>query len=60
MPNTLPKTDRHWRNRFSPALCLDRNAIERMCCRLNDFRRIATRRDHRAVDCLAAAVSYRR
>lgn len=40
-----------------------RNAIERMFCRLKDFRRIATRYDRRAVNfmaavCIAATVSY--
>jgi transposase len=40
-----------------------RNAIERMFCRLKDFRRVATRYDRLAVNflaavCLAASVSY--
>ena len=40
-----------------------RNAIERMFCRLKDFRRIATRYDRLATNflaaiCLAATVSY--
>jgi len=41
----------------------DRNSIERMCGRLEDFRRIATRYDRSAINflaavCLAATVSY--
>ena len=40
-----------------------RNAIERMFCRLKDFRRIATRYDRLAINflaavCIAAVVSY--
>ncbi|HET9146590.1 MAG TPA: IS5/IS1182 family transposase, partial [Acetobacteraceae bacterium] len=39
------------------------NAIERMFCRLKDFRRVATRYDRNAVNflaavCIAATVSY--
>jgi transposase len=41
----------------------DRNAIERMFCRLKDFRRIATRygrlaTNYMAAICIAATVSY--
>jgi transposase len=41
----------------------NRNAIERMFCRLKDFRRLATHYDRSAVTflaavCIAAAVSY--
>jgi transposase len=41
----------------------NRNAIERMFCRLKDFRRIATRYDRNAANflaavCIAATVSY--
>ena len=48
---------------FSPVLYRDRNAIERMFCRLKDFRRVATRYDRLATTflaavCIAAAVSY--
>ena len=62
-PNIPPKVNRRWKNCFSPALYRDRNAIERMFCRLKDFRRIATRYDRRAVNfmasvCIAAAISY--
>ena len=43
-----PKANRRWKNCFSPALYRGRNAIERMFCRLKDFRRIATRYDRLA------------
>jgi transposase len=52
MPNIPPRANRIWKNCFSPVLYRDRNAIERMFCRLKDFRRVATRYDR-----LAAAVS---
>jgi transposase len=63
MPNIPPKQNRRWKNCFSPHLYRDRNAIERMFCRLKDFRRIATRYDRLAANflaavCLAATVSY--
>ena len=63
MPNIPPKTNRRWKNCFSPVLYRDRNAIERMFCRLKDFRRDATRYDRNAVNflaavCIAATVSY--
>jgi transposase len=58
-----PKANRVWKNCFSPFLYRTRNAIERMFCRLKDFRRIATRYDRLATNflaaiCLAATVSY--
>ena len=61
--NIPPKANRRWKNCFSPHLYRDRNAIERMFCRLKDFRRIATRYDRLATNflaavCLAATVSY--
>lgn len=43
MPNIPPKANRRWKNCFSPVLYRGRNAIERMFCRLKDFRRVATR-----------------
>jgi transposase len=43
MPNIPPKANRKWKRRFSPLLYRNRNAIERMFCRLKDFRRVATR-----------------
>ena len=48
MPNIPPKANRRWKNCFSPVLYRNRNAIERMFCRLKDCRRIATRYDRRA------------
>jgi len=53
-PNIPPKSNRRWKNCFSPYLYRDRNAIERMFGRLKDFRRIATRYDRRADNFLAA------
>ncbi|WP_352603897.1 transposase [Mesorhizobium sp. M0047] len=46
-----------------PSLYKGRNAIERMFCRIKDFRRIATRYDRLARNflaavCIAATVSY--
>ena len=63
MPNIPPKANRRWKTCFSPVLYRDRNAIERMFCRLKDFRRVATRYDRNAVNflaavCIAATVSY--
>ncbi len=63
MPNIPPKANRIWKNCFSPHLYRDRNAIERMFCRLKDFRRIATRYDRSATNflaavCIAATVCY--
>ena len=61
--NIPPKANRRWKNCFSPFLYKDRNAIERMFCRIKDFRRIATRYDRLARNflaavCIAAIVSY--
>lgn len=61
--NIPPKTNRRWKNYFSPVLYRTRNAIERMFCPLKDFRRIATRYDRPAVNflaaiCIAATVSH--
>jgi transposase len=53
-PNIPPKANRRWKPCFSPALYRDRNAIERMFCRLKDFRRVATRYDRLATSFLAA------
>lgn len=62
-PNIPPKANRRWKNCFSPALYRKRNAIERMFCRVKDFRRIATGYDRRATVfmaaiCIAATVNY--
>ena len=54
MPNIPPKANRRWKSCFSPALYRSRNAIERMFCRLKDFRRVATRYDRLAETYLAA------
>ena len=54
MPNIPPRSNRLWKNCFSPVLYRDRNAIERMFCRQKDFRRIATRYDRLAINFLAA------
>ncbi len=58
-PNIPPKSNRRWKNCFSPVLYRDRNAIERMFGRLKDFRRIATRYDRLATK-LPRAVLPRR
>jgi len=52
--NIPPKANRLWKNCFSPFLYRDRNAIERMFCRIKDFRRVATRYDRNATNFLAA------
>ncbi len=54
VPNIPFKANRRWKGCFSPFLYKGRNAIERMFCRLKDFRRIATRYDKRADSFLAA------
>jgi transposase len=46
--NSPPKENRRFKSRSSPALYRSRNAIERMFCRLKDFRRVATRYDRLA------------
>ena len=53
VPNIPPKSNRKWKNCFSPYLYRGRNAIERMFARLKDFRRIATRYDRLARNYLA-------
>jgi len=53
-PNIPPKSNRIWKNCFSPVLYRDRNAIERMFGRIKDYRRIATRYDKLAVNFLSA------
>ena len=57
IPNIPPKANRKWKNCFSPFLYRARNAIERMFCRLKDFRRVATRYDRNAANFLAAIAS---
>jgi transposase len=63
VPNIPPKRTRRWKACFSPVLYRDRNAIERIFCRLKDYRRIATRYDKLATNFLgaiylAAAVTF--
>ena len=53
-PNIPPKINRRWKPPFSPVLYRQRNAIERMFCRLKDWRRVATRYDRLAATYLAA------
>ena len=53
MPNFPPKANRKWKNCFSPFLYRNRNAIERMFCRLKDFRRKLS------VEMLKMAISLR-
>ena len=53
-PNIPPKIARRWKSCFSPVLYRDRNAIERMCGRIKDFCRMATRYDRLARNFLAA------
>ena len=65
MANIPPKANRKWKNCFSPFLYRNRNAIERMFCRLKDFRRVATRfektaRIYLAVVTLAAIILWMR
>ncbi len=62
-PNIPPKSNRVWKNCFSPRLYRNRNAIERMFGRLKDFRRVATRYDRLAQNflaavCIAATICY--
>ncbi len=47
-------TNRRWKSCFSSTLYKGRNAVERMFCRLKDYRRIATRYDKLATNFLAA------
>jgi transposase len=54
VPTIPPKANRRWKSCFSPALYRGRNAIERMFCRLKDFRQVATRYDRLAAPSLAA------
>ena len=54
VPNIPPKVTRRWKSCFSLVLYRGRNAIERMFCRLKDYRRIATRYDKLADNFLGA------
>lgn len=62
MPNIPLKANRPGTSCFSPFLYRKRNAIERMFCRLKDFRRNATQYDRKATNfmaavCIAATIS---
>lgn len=54
VPNIPSKANRHGKSCFSRTLYKGRNAVERMFCRLKDYRRIATRYDKLANNFLAA------
>ena len=54
VPNVPPKRTRRWKSCFSPVLHRGRNAIERMFCRLKDFRRTVPRSDKLAANFLSA------
>jgi transposase len=58
VPNIPPKANRRRKSCFSPTLYRGRNAIERMFCRLKDFRRVATRYDRLAAVHIAAIVAF--
>ncbi|MDG5487391.1 IS5 family transposase [Sphingomonas sp. BGYR3] len=54
VPNIPSKANRRWKSFFSKTLYKGRNAVERMFCRLKDYRRIATRYDKLATNFLSA------
>ena len=54
VPNIPCKANRRWKSCFSRTLYKGRNAVERMFCRLKDYRRIATRYDKLATNFLGA------
>ncbi len=54
VPNIPSKANRSWKSCFSRSLYKGRNAVERMFCRLKDYRRIATRYDKPATNFLSA------
>ena len=53
-PNIPPRANKRWNDCFSPYLYRNRNVIERMFGRLNDFRRIDTRYEWPATSFMAA------
>lgn len=63
VPNVPSKANRRWKSCCSKTLYKGRNAVERMFCRLKDYRRIATRYDKLAANFgaiyLPAAVTWR-
>ena len=54
VPNIPSKANRRWKSCFSRSLYKGRNAVERMFCRLKDYRRIATCYDKLATNFLGA------
>lgn len=54
VPNIPSKANRRWKSCFSKTLYKGRNAVERMFCRLKDYRRVATRYDKLAANFLGA------
>ena len=54
VPNIPSKANRRWKSCFSRTLYKGRNAVERMFCRLKDYRRIATRYDKLSANFLSA------
>ncbi len=52
-PNIPPKSNRKWKPCFSKRLYRERNLIERLFSKLKHFRRVATRYDKLAANCLA-------
>ncbi|WP_229839352.1 IS5 family transposase [Sphingomonas glacialis] len=54
VPNIPSKANRRWKSCFSRSLYKGRNAVERIFCRLKDYRRIATRYDKLATNFLGA------
>ena len=57
-PNIPPKANRNGKNCFSPFLYRNRNAIERMLCRLKDFRPAATRYDRNAANLFSPGIFW--
>jgi transposase len=53
VPDIPSKANRRWKSCFSRSLYKGRNAVERMFCRLKDYRRIATRYDKLATNFLS-------
>jgi hypothetical protein len=63
MPNIPPKASHRLKISFPPFQYRKRNTIERMYCRLQDLRCVATRYDRNAASflaagCFAATFSY--
>ncbi len=54
VPNIPSMANRRWKSCFSKTLYKGRNAIERMFCRLKNYRRIASRYDKLAANFLGA------